>query len=69
MTSKVNVNGPNAHPMFKYLKEQQGGWWWFITTELSWNFAKFLVDRHGQPVKRYTPHQEPNVKSLFHVQI
>lgn len=55
--SKVDVNGPQAHPLFKYLTSAKPG---ILGTEIvKWNFTKFLVDRRGQPVKRYAPNVEP----------
>ncbi|CAN7942314.1 unnamed protein product, partial [Ixodes pacificus] len=52
MFSKISVNGDNAHPLWKYLKERQPG---FLFNAIKWNFTKFLVDKNGQPVKRYGP--------------
>uniref|UniRef100_A0A915ALV6 Glutathione peroxidase n=2 Tax=Parascaris univalens TaxID=6257 RepID=A0A915ALV6_PARUN len=54
--SKVEVNGDNAHPLYKFLKEEQGG---TITDAIKWNFTKFLVDRNGHVVKRYSPQTQP----------
>jgi len=59
MASKVNVNGKKAHPLYKFLRNKQGGYFWFITTDISDNFAKFLVDRQGRVVKRYAPDEDP----------
>ncbi|RSD28940.1 glutathione peroxidase [Mesobacillus subterraneus] len=56
MYAKLDVNGANADPLFKYLKEQKGG---VLTKDIKWNFTKFLVDRNGQVVKRYAPTTEP----------
>jgi glutathione peroxidase len=51
MFSKVDVNGDNAHPIYKFLTQSQPG---ILGTEsIKWNFTKFLVDPQGQPVKRY----------------
>ncbi|VDQ08388.1 unnamed protein product [Trichobilharzia regenti] len=58
MFSKINVNGPNAHPLFKFLKNRLEG---TLTSSIKWNFTKFLVDREGQPVKRYSPTTAPLV--------
>ncbi|CAN8014312.1 unnamed protein product [Ixodes persulcatus] len=52
MFSKISVNGDSAHPLWKYLKERQPG---FLFNAIKWNFTKFLVDKNGQPVKRYGP--------------
>lgn len=48
----VKVNGSDAHPLYKYLKSKQSG---LIFSMIKWNFTKFLVDKNGQPVKRYSP--------------
>lgn len=49
---KVDVNGANASPLFKYLKEKQGG---FLGDNIKWNFTKFIIDKNGQPVDRFAP--------------
>ncbi|WP_322822091.1 glutathione peroxidase [Chloroflexus sp.] len=51
--AKVEVNGPNTHPLFAYLKAQQPGL--SPDGEIKWNFTKFLVDRNGNVVRRYAP--------------
>jgi len=54
---KVDVNGINAHPLFKYLTKAMPG---ILGTEgIKWNFTKFLVDRKGNVVKRYTSMTKP----------
>jgi glutathione peroxidase len=58
MFAKIDVNGSDADPLFKFLKEQKGG---ILTKDIKWNFTKFLVDRHGQVVKRYAPTTEPTI--------
>lgn len=57
VTEKVDVNGPNAHPFFKYLKEK--GPKSFLGNDAKWNFEKFLVDRDGNVVKRYLSTTSP----------
>lgn len=57
MFSKINVNGNDAHPLFKYLKHKQGG---TLGDFIKWNFTKFLVNKEGIPVKRYAPNNEPD---------
>ena len=48
---KVEVNGNNAHPIFKFIKEQKKG---FMGTEsIKWNFSKFLLSKNGEVIKRY----------------
>ena len=49
--AKVDVNGPQAHPVYRFLKSQQRGV--LGTTALKWNFTKFLVDRSGRVVGRF----------------
>lgn len=56
MFSKINVNGNNALPLWNFLKNKQGG---FLVNAIKWNFSKFLVNKEGIPVKRYSPNEEP----------
>lgn len=56
MFSKVDVNGENAHPLYKYLKKEKSG---IFGSGIKWNFTKFLIDRNGNPVKRYAPTTKP----------
>lgn len=57
MFAKVEVNGGNAHPFYKYLKKQAKG---ILGTEvIKWNFTKFLVDKNGKVVRRYSPTDTP----------
>lgn len=53
---KINVKGPDAHPLFTFLTEEKKG---RATKEIKWNFTKFLIDRNGQVVKRYAPITKP----------
>lgn len=53
---KVNVKGPDAHPLFTFLTKEKKG---LGTKEIKWNFTKFLIDRNGQVVKRYAPMIKP----------
>jgi glutathione peroxidase len=57
MFAKVEVNGSNAHPLFKALKREARGL--FGTQAIKWNFTKFLVDRNGRVVRRYAPSDKP----------
>ena len=51
--AKIEVNGENAAPLYKWLKKQKSG---FLGTQsIKWNFTKFLVDREGRVVKRFSP--------------
>lgn len=53
---KIDVNGPNAAPLYQWLKQEKGG---LITSDIKWNFTKFLINREGEVVKRYPPTTEP----------
>jgi glutathione peroxidase len=53
LSEKIDVNGKNTHPLFKYLKKTlRGG---LFSNAIKWNFTKFLVDKNGIPFKRYAP--------------
>lgn len=57
MFAKIEVNGDNAHPLYKLLKSEKAG---ILGTEaIKWNFTKFLVDREGNVVNRYAPTTKP----------
>ncbi|HEX8785351.1 MAG TPA: glutathione peroxidase [Telluria sp.] len=57
MFAKVDVNGDNAHPLWKYLKESAPG---LLGIEaIKWNFTKFLIGRDGTVIKRYAPQTKP----------
>jgi glutathione peroxidase len=57
MFAKVDVNGDNAHPLWKHLKGEAPG---VLGTEaIKWNFTKFLIGRDGKVVKRYAPQTTP----------
>lgn len=56
MFSKVDVNGQNAHPIYKYLKSTLKG---TFGSKLKWNFTKFLIDADGNPLKRFAPTTKP----------
>jgi glutathione peroxidase len=55
--SKIDVNGNNSHPIFKYLKNELPGF--LGTQQIKWNFTKFLINREGKPVKRFGPKTLP----------
>jgi glutathione peroxidase len=55
--AKVDVNGPNEFPLFKYLKGEKGG---MLGRDIKWNFAKFLVGRDGSVLQRYGPQVAPS---------
>jgi len=57
MFSKIDVNGPDTHPLFEHLKSAAKGV--LGSEKIKWNFTKFLVDKEGNVVKRYAPKTEP----------
>jgi glutathione peroxidase len=56
MFSKIDVNGDDAHPLFRWLREEKGG---VLGSAIKWNFTKFLVGRDGQVLRRYPPTTKP----------
>lgn len=54
--AKIDVNGVNEEPLFRYLKQKRGG---FMGDNIKWNFTKFLVARDGHIVERYAPITKP----------
>ncbi len=57
MFAKVDVNGDDAHPLFRYLKHEAKG---VLGSEaIKWNFTKFLVDRTGKVIDRFAPTTRP----------
>ena len=57
LTEKIDVNGDDTHPIFKYLKDELGG---FLTKKIKWNFTKFLITPEGKPYKRFAPTTNPS---------
>lgn len=57
LMEKIEVNGPNSHPLFTFLKEHAPGI--FGTKGIKWNFTKFLVNKDGTVIKRYSPKTKP----------
>jgi glutathione peroxidase len=55
--AKVEVNGPGADPLFRWLSDQKRGV--LGTRAIKWNFTKFLVGRDGKVLKRYGPNTPP----------
>jgi len=56
MFAKIDVNGDNAHEIFKFLRNELKG---LFGTKVKWNFTKFLVDKNGKPAKRFSPLTKP----------
>ena len=66
---KIDVNGENAHPLFKFLKDQTGG---ILGKSIKWNFTKFLIDKEGNVIGRYSPTTTPlnlqsKIKELLNI--
>jgi glutathione peroxidase len=57
MFAKIDVNGDNAHPLYKFLKSEKRGI--LFTEAIKWNFTKFLVGRDGKVLARYAPNVKP----------
>lgn len=55
--AKVDVNGDSAHPLWQWLQNERPGV--LGTSEIKWNFTKFLTDANGQVVGRFSPKQSP----------
>jgi|SRR5579871_4078617 len=55
--AKIDVNGPNAHPLYRYLCKQLPGLLGLKT--IKWNFTKFLISPTGEPVRRFAPADKP----------
>ena len=55
--SKIKVNGPDSHPLFKLLINDKPGI--FRTESIKWNFTKFLVNSRGKIIDRFSPRVEP----------
>lgn len=57
LMKKVDVNGKDASPVFKFLKDRTGG---LFGKKIKWNFTKFLVSADGSKIKRYSPVKSPS---------
>lgn len=53
---KINVNGKEATPLYTWLKKEKGG---FLSKDIKWNFTKFLLDKEGHVINRYSPQTSP----------
>lgn len=58
--AKIEVNGPGAHPLYVWLKQQKGG---LLGSSIKWNFTKFLVDKSGLVRARFAPTAKPETLS------
>lgn len=57
MFEKIDVNGPQTHPLYDWLKNEKSGF--LGSKKIKWNFTKFLLNRDGQVVQRYAPTTKP----------
>jgi glutathione peroxidase len=62
MFSKIEVNGPNTHPIYQYLKQSLRG---LGGRDIKWNFTKFLISSDGQALKRFSPSTKPEKIDQF----
>ena len=56
MFAKVDVNGPNAHPVFQFVRAHLSD---ILGSSVKWNWTKFLCDRDGKPSERFSPPTNP----------
>lgn len=56
MFAKIDVNGENAHEIYKFLKKELHG---LLGNKIKWNFTKFIIDKNGKPLKRFSPTTKP----------
>ena len=59
LMAKIDVNGPEASPLYDWMKSEKKGL--MGSTSIKWNFTKFLIDREGNVVKRYAPQDSPKM--------
>ena len=55
--AKVDVNGPDAHPLYEWLRSEKSG---LVGDKIRWNFTKFLIDTEGNVVERYGTRTTPD---------
>jgi glutathione peroxidase-family protein/uncharacterized membrane protein len=67
MFEKIEVNGKNAHPIFRFLKSSLPGT--ILGDRINWNFTKFVVDKNGIPAKRFAPTTKPEAMEKYIEQI
>lgn len=61
LSSKLEVNGPGRHPLYRFLTSPDTG----IAGDISWNFEKFLICRDGRVLKRYPPPTKPQDNGIL----
>lgn len=63
LSQKINVNGDDAAPLFKYVTGALPGM--LGSTRVKWNFTKFLFDENGDPIKRFGPRDKPEAIARY----
>lgn len=61
MSSKLEVNGANRHPLYQFLTSADTG----VAGDIGWNFEKFLIGRDGKVLKRYPPPTKPEDSGIM----
>lgn len=61
LSAKLEVNGANRHPLYRFLTSPDTG----VAGDIGWNFEKFLIGRDGQVLKRYPPETKPEDRGLM----
>ena len=61
MSSKLEVNGSNRHPLYTFLTSPDTG----VSGDITWNFEKFLIGRDGKVLKRYPPQTKPQDSGIM----
>jgi glutathione peroxidase len=66
MFAKVDVNGSGTHPIFSHLKSKKGG---FLGSSIKWNFTKFMINKEGKVVERFSPTTKPEEIEKYLIRI
>jgi glutathione peroxidase len=66
MFAKVDVNGSGTHPIFSHLKSKKGG---FLGSSIKWNFTKFMLNKEGKVVERFSPTTKPEEIEKYLIRI
>jgi glutathione peroxidase len=61
LSTKLDVNGANRHPVYRFLTSPETG----VAGDIAWNFEKFLIGRDGKVIRRYPPPTTPQDKALM----
>jgi glutathione peroxidase len=61
LSAKIDVNGPNRHPLYAWLTAERNG----FSGDIAWNFEKFLIDRAGRVIRRYPSGTKPGDHGLL----